>query len=181
MRSLSNLNYFSDYDPLKKVYFGRLYKEQEKLEDAYEVLESVIFSEHNTLNLAFALMTCMSLEENDTAFARFLTEKTGELSHVFDMGKYNECSPMLNIVCAQKDIEGTYRVVRQLLENVDSIYDFQKSKLYRHKKFRSVDSSYFKEIREKLLEGFKDADEFGYMKGYEPWENLIYEQCQNNE
>ena len=56
MRSLSNLNYFSDYDPLKKVYFGRLYKEQEKLEDAYEVLESVIFSEHNTLNLGFRFL-----------------------------------------------------------------------------------------------------------------------------
>ncbi len=175
------LNYFSDYDPLKKVYFGRLYKEQGKKEAAYEALESVIFSEYNTLNLAFALMTCMSLEENDTAYARFLTEKTGELSHVFDMGKYNECSPMLNIVCAEKDIEGTYRVVKQLLENVDSICDFQKSKLYRHKKFRSVDSSYFEDIREKLVEGFRDDDEFGYMKGYEPWENLIYEQCQNNE
>ena len=35
----------------------------------------------------------------------------------------------------------------------------------RDKKFRSVDSSYFEDIREKLAEGFRNADEFGYMKG----------------
>ncbi len=29
------------------------------------------------------------------------------------------------------------------------------------------------ELREKLLEGFRDETEFSYMKGYEPWEKLV--------
>ena len=53
-------------------------------------------------------------------------------------------------------------------------YDFQKSKLYRHKKFKKTDDSYLQVIKEKLLEGFRDEDDFSFMKGYEPWENLIY-------
>ena len=28
-------------------------------------------------------------------------------------------------------------------------------------------------LREKLLEGFRDEAEFSYMKGYEPWEKLV--------
>ena len=35
------LNYFSDYDPMKKLKLGQLYMEQEKTEEAYENLENV--------------------------------------------------------------------------------------------------------------------------------------------
>ena len=169
------LSYFSDHDPMKKIYLGRLSKEQGKIEDAYEMFESVIFSLYSTLNFALSFMTSMALEEKDFEYARFLSEKMCTLSNLFEMGKYNECSPLLDIVCAERNIEETYKVVKQLLENVDSLYDFQKSKLYKHKNFRKIDnSSYFKEIKERLLDGFRDENDFYYMKGYEPWEDLIY-------
>ena len=169
-----SLNYFSDYDPMKKVYWGRFYTEQGKIEAAYEMFENVLFSEYSTLNLTFSMMAGLALEEGETAYAKFLAEKISTLSRIFDMGKYNEYVPMLNIVCAEKNVEGTYKVVEQLLENVDGLYDFQKSKLYRHKKFKDTDGSYLQVIKEKLLEGFRDEDDFSFMKGYEPWENLIY-------
>ena len=47
----------------------------------------------------------------------------------------------------EKNVEGTYKVVEKLLENVDSLYNFQKSKLYRHKKFKNTDGSYFQVIK----------------------------------
>ena len=28
-------------------------------------------------------------------------------------------------------------------------------------------------VKEKLLEGFRNEEEFGYMTGYEPWEKLV--------
>ena len=170
------LSYFSDYDPMKKVYWGRFYKEQGKIEEAYERFENVLFSEYSTLNFAFSMMAGLALEEDDTTYAKFVAEKISTLSCLFDMGKYNEYAPMLDIMCAEKNVEGTYKVVEQLLENVDSLYDFQKSKLYRHKKFKKTDDSYLQVIKEKLLEGFRDEDDFSFMKGYKPWENLIYKQ-----
>ena len=30
-------------------------------------------------------------------------------------------------------------------------------------------------VKEKLLEGFRNEEEFGYMAGYEPWEKLIFD------
>ncbi len=168
------LDYFSDHDPMKKYYQGRLLQEQGKIKEAYEQYENVIFSGFSTLNFVLSTMAGLALQENDIGYARFLSEKVQSISHTLEMGKYNEYSPMLDIVCAGKDVEGTYKVVKQLLENVDTMYDFRKSGLYKHMKFRDVDETVFNNIREKLMEGFRDGEDFGYMEGYEPWEKLIY-------
>lgn len=167
------LGYFSEHDSMKKIYQGRLFKEQGKVTEAYEMFENVIFSEYGILNYALSFMVSLALEEDDEVYARFLADKAGSLAHTFDMGKYNEYSSMLDIVYAKKDVEGTYNVVGQLLESVETLCDFQKSQLYRHKHFRAADSSFFEELREKLLDGFR-AEDFGYMKGYESWETLIH-------
>ena len=74
---------------------------------------------------------------------------------------------------AEKNVEDTFQVVRQLLENVESIGDFSGSKLYRHLQFKKNARWNADELREKLLEGFRDETEFSYMKGYEPWEKLV--------
>ena len=169
------LSYFSDHDPMKNIYRGRLYQEQGKIKEAYETYENVIFSAYNTFNFALSMMAGLALKEDDIAYAKFLSEKMRLLSHTLDMGKYNEYSPMLNIVCAEKNIEGTYHVVKMLLENVDTMNDFRKSQLYKHKKFRDVDNSMFDTVKVKLLERFRDEEDFDYMKGYEPWEKLIRE------
>lgn len=169
------LNYFSDYDPTKKIYMGQLYMKQGKTDEAYEKLEDAIFSGYTTLNLAFGIMITKALEKKDNEYARFLSEKICALASVFEMGKYNECAAMLNVVTAEKNIEGTFQVAKQLLENVDTICDFQQSRLYRHMKFREVENPYTEEMKKELLTGFSDEDEFAYMKGYEPWEKLLAE------
>ena len=80
---------------------------------------------------------------------------------------------MLDIVCAGKDVEGTYKVVKHLLDNVGTMYDFRKSGLYKHMKFRDTDEAILDGVKEKLLEGFRNEEEFGYMAGYEPWERIL--------
>ena len=57
------LNYFSNYDPMKKVKQGQLYMEQGKTEEAFEMLEKAVFSEYTTLNMAFGIMITKALEE----------------------------------------------------------------------------------------------------------------------
>ena len=82
---------------------------------------------------------------------------------------------MLDTVCAGKDVEGTYKVVKHFLDNVGTMYDFRKSGLYKHMKFRDIDEAILDGVKEKLLEGFRNEEEFGYMTGYEPWEKLIFD------
>ena len=116
-----------------------------------------------------------ALRENDIGYARFLSGKVQAVAHTLEMGKYNEYSPMLDIVCAGKDVEGTYKAVKHLLDNVGTMYDFRKSGLYKHMKFRDIDEAILDGVKEKLLEGFRNEEEFGYMAGYEPWEKLIFD------
>ena len=169
------LRYFSDYDPVKKVKMGQLYMKQGKTEDAYEKLEDVVFSMYTTLNLTFGTMITQALEERNHEYAKFLAKKMNVLANAFDMGKYHECAAMLNVVVAEKDVEGTFQVAKQLLENVDTMGDFRESKLYQHMKFRNTENPYAKEMKKALLEGFRTEEEFSYMNGYEPWDQFIHE------
>lgn len=169
------LDYFSEHDPMKSYYQGRLLQEQGKIKEAYEKYENVIFSGFSTLNFVLSTMAGLALRENDIGYARFLSGKVQAVAHTLEMGKYNEHSPMLGIVCAGKDVEGTYKVVKHLLDNVGTMYDFRKSGLYKHMKFRDIDEAILDGVKEKLLEGFRNEEEFGYMAGYEPWEKLIFD------
>lgn len=45
----------------------------------------------------------------------------------------------------------------------------------KHMKFRDIDEAILDGVKEKLLEGFRNEEEFGYMAGYEPWEKLIFD------
>lgn len=169
------LRYFSDYDPVKKVKMGQLYMQQGKTEDAYEKLEDVVFSTYTTLNLTFGTMITQALEEKNHEYAKYLAKKMNVLANAFDMGKYHECAAMLNVVVAEKDVEGTFQVAKQLLENVDTMGDFRESKLYQHMKFRNTENPYAKEMKKALLEGFRTEEESSYMNGYEPWDQFIHE------
>ena len=140
-----------------------------------EKYENIIFSGFSTLNFVLSTMAGLALRENDIGYARFLSGKVQAVAHTLEMGKYNEYSPMLDIVCAGKDVEGTYKVVKHLLDNVGTMYDFRKSGLYKHMKFRDIDEAILDGVKEKLLEGFRNEEEFGYMAGYEPWEKLIFD------
>ena len=72
-----------------------------------------------------------------------------------------------------RNVTETYHVVEQLLKSVDSLCDFQKSKLYQHMNFSEQRSSFAEELKEKLVEGFRDQEAFGYMKGNTDWEKII--------
>ena len=52
---------------------------------------------------------------------------------------------------------------------------FRKSGLYKHMKFRDIDEAILDGVKEKLLEEFRNEEEFGYMAEYEPWEKLIFD------
>ena len=74
MKAEEYLQYFSDNDPMKKIYQGRLYKEQGDKENAYKTFEDIVLSAYHTLNFAFSLMTGLALEEGDIQEARYLAD-----------------------------------------------------------------------------------------------------------
>ena len=78
--------YFSEHDPVKKIYQGRLYQEQGRTKDAYEMYENVILSEYGTFNFALSMMAGLAPKEDDIGYAGFLSEKIRSISHTLEMG-----------------------------------------------------------------------------------------------
>ena len=62
------LDYFSEHDPMKSYYQGRLLQEQGKIKEAYEKYENVIFSGFSTLNFVLSTMAGLALRENDIGY-----------------------------------------------------------------------------------------------------------------
>ena len=87
-------------------------------------------------------MTGLALEVGDIQEAPYLAEKMGAIAGIFEMGKYHECASMLDVVCAEKNVEETYHIVEQLLTSVDSLCEIQKSRLFQHIKFNDQKSSF---------------------------------------
>ncbi|MFR8352691.1 MAG: hypothetical protein ACLVB1_08425 [Blautia obeum] len=90
----------------EKLLSGKITPEAGKIKEAYEKYENIIFSGFSTLNFVLSTMAGLVLRENDIGYARFLSGKVQAVAHTLEMGKYNEYSPMLDIVCAGKDVEG---------------------------------------------------------------------------
>ena len=168
------LQYFSENDPMKKTNQSRLYKEQGDIENAFKTSENLLFTEYQTLNCTIISMMVMAIGEGDIQTARYLAEKAGALAGIFEMGKYHEYAAMLDVVCAEKNVEETYHIVEQLLKSVDTLHDFQTSKLYQHMTFRKSEPLVLESLKEKLWDGFRDEEAYEYMKGNEAWEKLIH-------
>ncbi len=95
------------------------------------------------------------------------------MARALEMGKYRECSPMLDVVCAEKNVTETYEIAKQLLNNSDSLFDFRHSELYQHMNFREPNGAFAENLKEKILELFRDEETFGYMKENADWKELI--------
>ena len=61
--------------------------------------------------------------------------------------------------------------MREILDSVDSIGDFTKSKLYQHMLLKSIAPDVSAGIKQELLKSLGD-ETFSYMQGNEDWERL---------
>ena len=136
------LRYFSDQDPMKKIALGRLYQEQGKTDEAYEMFEISLFSQYQILVFIFSFMIELALEEGNREKACFLAEKTGALSRTFEIAEDKDWSSVLNAACKEKHTEGIYQAVDQILKNANGTFDLKKSRLFQHVRFSKPDNSF---------------------------------------
>lgn len=116
------LQYFSDYDPLKYLYRGRLYKEQGKTREADEAFEEYLFSLYQSLMSSLAFMIGLELAGGSREKARFLAQKQRAISRAFEMegdaDAGNGKAPDLAVI--------------QLKDMFSYCPDFSKSRLFEH-------------------------------------------------
>lgn len=166
------LTYLSEQDPNRKIYQALLCSRTGKREEAYRIYEGLLLSGLSHLRAVLNGLHILYMEDRDYKTAHKLADMECRLAHLFEMGRYQEVSPGLELAAVEKDVDKTEQIMRDLLENTDSLMDFTRSGLFRHTPFREIDPDHFSRLKKDILSGFLDEETYGYMRGNPYWEKL---------
>ena len=168
----SFLAFLPEQDSNRKIYRALLCSRTGKREEAYRIYEGLLLKGLGHLRAVLNGLHILYMEDKDYKTAHKLADMECRLAHLFEMGRYQEVSPWLELATAEKDVEKTGQILRILLENTDSIMDFTRSGLFRHTPFREIDPDHFSRLKKDILNGFLDEETYGYMRGNPYWEKL---------
>lgn len=166
------LTYFSNENPEKKRKQAFIYSKTNRIHEAYKAYEELLFSGYNMMSMVLQNIYILAMEDKDREKAHKLVDKQSNLAHIFEMGEYHEVSWRLDLLAAEKDVEGTIETMEKMLGSVDKISDFTKSSLYQHMTFKKLDEKFIENLRKSILSSFSDQETFSYMQNNESWKEL---------
>lgn len=172
-RAEEYLNYLSVQNPERKRKQAQIYAETGREREAYQAYEELLFSDYGRASMALAGMYTLALRSGDLERANRFAEKQGELARCFEMGKYCEVSSGLEIAALKKDADATLAIMEELLSNVEQIGSYRNAPLYEHMEFREPKEEFLAELKEKILNCFRDEEVFGFLKEDSRWQELV--------
>ncbi len=167
------LAYFSLENPERKRKEALVNSRTGKRAEAYRAYEELIFVGYQHMQMTFNDLRALYMEDEDHEMTRKLVEVSSSAASVFEMGRYNEVCYGLEVAAWEKDAAWTARLMQEILESIETIGDFTKSRLYQHMTFKSTDSDFTAGLKQKLLESLGD-ETFDYMQGNAAWEKLSH-------
>ena len=169
------LAYFSDQYPEKKRKQALIYSKTGRRNEAYRAYEELLFSNYQMASLVFYNIYALTAEDGNMDKAHMLVEKQGELARVFDMGEYRENIYRLELASMEKNTDAAIETMEKLLASADGLCDYSRSPLYEHMEFKEVSRESLKQIKQTLMECFRDEETYGFMRGDRRWQELIRE------
>jgi len=128
-----------ELDIEKKIQQALLHESSGKFEEAYGVCEDILFSDALETIGALYLIIEMLLKENKFSEAEEHIERAKKMVEAFDLGDYQKYSFDLYLAKEKQDKEKTIEMIINMVNTADSM-DHMKSKLYRHRKWKSLNS-----------------------------------------
>lgn len=165
------LNYFSLENPERKRKEALVNSKTGKHAEAYRAYEELIFTGYQHIQMTLNDLRILYMEDGNHEMAKKLVEVSSLAASTFEMGKYNEVCFGLDVAVWEKDIAWTVQLIQDILDSLETIGDFAKSKLYQHMALKTADFEFSASLKQKLLESFKD-ESFHYLQGNECWEKL---------
>ena len=117
----------------------------------------------------------LAAEEQDTEKARLVVGIQRQLAQLLEMGKYYELMWELEPAMSGRDADAAVDIAEKLLENIPTIGSYMESRLYEHMGFRRLGEEFYNDLKEKLLNSFRDEEACGWLLGNERWQSLIAE------
>lgn len=165
------LNYFSMENPERKRKEALVNRKTGRRTEAYRAYEELIYSGYQHIQMVLNDLRILYMEDDNHEMAKKLVDVSSSAASTFEMGKYNEVCFGLDVAAWERDVLWTVQLMQEILDSVEMIGDFTKSKLYQHMTIKSVDPVFFVDLKQELLKSLGD-ETFNYMQGNEDWEKL---------
>lgn len=169
----SCLEYYSPQNPEKKRKQAQLYYETQQDEKAYKSYEEMLYAEYLQVSQLLHGIYMLDLRNKKFEKANIIADKQTELAELFDMGRYYEVSPHLELAALERDEVATINIMKEMLGSLDTLFSAQNSSLYEHMTFNEVDISFIKEMRDNLEKNFADEESFGFLRDNLEWKRII--------
>lgn len=166
------LAYYSEQNPERKRKQALIYSKTDRREEAYKAYEELLFSGYQMLSMIFNSIYILSMQDKDVSKAHKLVEKQQNLARLFEMGAYYEASCRLDLATAEKDADTVIETMQKMLASIERITDFTESELYAHMTFKKSEKLFVEEMRQNLLNCFRDEETYGFMKDDERWREI---------
>ncbi|WP_160672557.1 helix-turn-helix transcriptional regulator [Clostridium sp. C8-1-8] len=159
LRKLPNL----EMDYSKKLQQILLLKSMNKIDEAYDVCEQMLFkTAHEAIGI-LVLMAEMSLKENKSIDTEDYIERAKKLVEVFELGAYQKYSLDLYLAKENKDKEKAIELIVNMVKEAETM-SIMVSKLYKHRKWK-VTKRLSKDKYESLAKGIiKKNKELDFVK-----------------
>ena len=169
------LEYFSIQNPERKRNLAQIYGETGRIQEAYRTYEELLFADYQRISAEVYGMYLLAMKEGDRETAERLVSKQAELARCFEMGRYYEVSAGLELATMEKDEARVLELMKEMLSSVEEIGAFRNAWLYRHMEFRKMEERFPAEMKEKLLQCFRDEETYGFLKENKGWKELVKE------
>lgn len=165
------LDYFSLENPERKRKEALVNSKTGKRTEAYRAYEELLYSGYQHIQMVLNDLRILYMEDGNHEMPKKLVKVSSSVASAFEMGKYNEVCFGLDVAAWERDVAWTAQLMQEILDSVDSIGDFTKSKLYQHMMLKSVAPNFSAALKQELLKYLGD-ETFNYMQGNEDWEKL---------
>lgn len=172
----SFLAYFSIQNPDRKIRQAEVYSGTGRTEEACKEYEELIFESYARVSISLQGLYSLAVQDKDMERAHRLVEKQQDMSRCFEMGRFQEASGGLELATMEKDADTVVRIMREMLDALPQISGFRDSFLYEHMSFKEPRAEFVAEVRENLLQGFRDEETFGFLEGDERWAEICHQE-----
>lgn len=167
------LEYYSEQNPERGSKQALIYSKTGRTEEAYRTYEELLFAAYQRISLLFNGIYMLAAQEQNMDKARSMLEKQSALAAIFEMGRYHQVSCRLELAIMEQNVEESIDIVKTMLDSLDEINDFTKAPLYEHMTFRESRKEFIEQIREDLLNGFRNDEACVFLKDDSRWQELI--------
>lgn len=155
----------------KRISQAVLFSRQGKNSEAYEIYEGMLLKASNEICSVIHLVTDMLCKEERYEEAERYVDIGETVAEIFDLGAYTKCITQLFLAIEKKDKEKSLEMIEKMINELESMTDFQKSPLYSHMKFKK--QSNLEPMKKLLKKSFKSDSQLDFIKDEPRFKNIM--------